>query len=196
MVLVALALAAGVFGCGSSRSPWQVRPGQVTASHRAGAGSMPEVPVPGRIPPLLEADNVYAAERPGYLSPTVRGDPGLVYVPNSESNTVDVISQRTFKIVERFPVGALPQHVTPSWDLHTLYVTNDNGNSLTPIDPRNARPGTPIAVADPYNMYFTADGRYAVIVAERLRRLDFRDAHTTRRCTPSKSSCWRTGPIS
>ena len=37
----------------------------------------------------------------------------LVYVPNSMSNTVDVISQRTFKIVEQFPVGALPQHVTP-----------------------------------------------------------------------------------
>src|SRR6267378_2884922 len=27
-------------------------------------------------------------------------------------------------------------------------------------------------------MYFTPDGRYAIVVAERLRRLDFRDAHT------------------
>ena len=31
---------------------------------------------------------------------------------------------------------------------------------------------------DPYNMYFTPDGRYAIVVAERLRRLDFRDAHS------------------
>ena len=31
---------------------------------------------------------------------------------------------------------------------------------------------------DPYNMYFTPDGRYAIVVAERLHRLDFRDAHT------------------
>ena len=101
-----------------------------------------------------------------------------MYVPNSQSNTVDVISQRTFKVIKRFPVGALPQHVTPSWDLRTLYVTNDEGNSLTPIDPRTARPGAPIPVLDPYNMYFTADGRWAIIVAEAHRELDFRDAHT------------------
>jgi DNA-binding beta-propeller fold protein YncE len=33
-------------------------------------------------------------------------------------------------------------------------------------------------VADPYNLYFTTDGRAAIVVAERLHRLDFRDAHT------------------
>jgi DNA-binding beta-propeller fold protein YncE len=112
------------------------------------------------------------------LSPAVRGDPALVYVPNSKSDTVDVISQRTFRVVRHFAVGALPQHVTPSWDLRTLYVTNDLGNTLTPIDPRNGRPGRPIAVTDPYNMYFTTDGRWAIVVAEAHRELDFRDAHT------------------
>jgi len=60
----------------------------------------------------------------------------------------------------------------------TLYVTNDTGNSLTAIDPRTGRPGRTIPVEDPYNMYFTPDGRYAIVVAERLRRLDFRQAHT------------------
>jgi YVTN family beta-propeller protein len=122
--------------------------------------------------------DVYAADRAGMLSPVVREDPALVYVPNSKSDTVDVISQRTFKVVREFPVGALPQHVTPSWDLRTLYVTNDLGNSLTPIDPRTGRPGRPIAVTDPYNMYFTTDGRWAIVVAEAHRELDFRDAHT------------------
>src|SRR5437764_11365716 len=52
------------------------------------------------------------------------------------------------------------------------------GNSLTPIDPRTATRGPDIPVTDPYNMYFTPDGRYAIVVAERLHRLDFRDAHT------------------
>ncbi|MGH2892099.1 MAG: YncE family protein, partial [Solirubrobacteraceae bacterium] len=97
-----------------------------------------------------------------------------VYVPNSMSNTVDVISQRTLKIVAQFPTGALPQHVTPSWDLKTLYVDNDLGNSLTPINPRTGRPGRPIPVTDPYNLYFTPDGRFAIVVAERLAQLDFR----------------------
>jgi DNA-binding beta-propeller fold protein YncE len=96
------------------------------------------------------------------------------------SNTVDVISQRTMKVVAQFPTGALPQHVTPSYDLKTLYVDNDLGNTLTPIDPRSGRPGTPIPVEDPYNLYFTPDGRFAIVVAERLQQLDFRDPHTMR----------------
>ncbi|MBX5475265.1 MAG: beta-propeller fold lactonase family protein [Thermoleophilia bacterium] len=104
----------------------------------------------------------------------------LVYVPNSESDTVDAIDPRTFRVVAHFRVGGLPQHVVPAWDLRRLYVTNDTGNSLTPIDPRTGRPGAPIPVEDPYNMYFTPDGRYAIVVAERLHRLDFRDAHSFR----------------
>ena len=113
------------------------------------------------------------------LSAAVAGDPALVYVPNSESNTVDVISQKTMSVVAHYNVGALPQHVTPSWDMRTLYVDNDDGNSLTPINPRTGRPSAaPIPVADPYNLYFTPDGRFAIVVAEKLMRLDFRDPQT------------------
>jgi YVTN family beta-propeller protein len=89
-----------------------------------------------------------------------------------------VINQATGAIVGHFAVGGLPQHVVPSWDLKTLYVTNDQGNTLTPIDPATGKPGAPIPVEDPYNMYFTPNGKYAIVVAERLHRLDFRDPHT------------------
>ena len=123
--------------------------------------------------------NVYSADGAGDLSPVVSGDPSLVYVPNSLANTVTVISQRTMKVISTFPTGALPQHVTPSYDLRTLYVDNDLGNSLTPLDPRTGRPaGKPIAVEDPYNLYFTPTGRYAIVVAERLQKLDFREPGT------------------
>jgi DNA-binding beta-propeller fold protein YncE len=122
--------------------------------------------------------NVYAADGAGRLSGAARGAKPLVYVPNSVSDTVDVIDQRTMRVVRHFSVGVLPQHVVPAWDLRTLYVTNDVGNSLTTIDPRTGRPGRTIPVEDPYNMYFTPDGRYAIVVAERLHRLDFRDPHT------------------
>jgi DNA-binding beta-propeller fold protein YncE len=124
--------------------------------------------------------NIYAADAAGALSPVVKDDRPLVYVPNSESNTVDEIDQRTFRIVRHFAVGSLPQHITPSYDLKTLYVLNDLGNSLTPINPRNGVPGRPIPVDDPYNLYFTPDGRFAIVVAERLARLDFRTPHTFR----------------
>ena len=112
------------------------------------------------------------------LSPVARRARPLVYVPNSLSDTVDEIDPRTYRVVRQFSVGGLPQHVTPSWDLRTLYVLNDIGNSITPIDPRTGAPGQPIPVDDPYNMYYTPNGKYAIVVAERLARLDFRYAHT------------------
>ena len=171
-ILISALLALLLAGCGSS---------QRSASTSSGTLTLAKKPTPppggdGRVPP---GDvNVYAADAAGDLSPVVRNDPALVYVPNSMSDTVDVISQRTLKIVEQFPVGALPQHVTPSYDLRTLYVDNDLGNSLTPINPQTGAPGQPIPVEDPYNLYFTPDGRFAIVVAERLQRLDFRDPHT------------------
>ena len=126
------------------------------------------------------AGNVYAHDGAGQLTGAALHALPRIYVPNSRSDTVDVIDPRTFRIVDHFAVGGLPQHVVPAWDLKMLYVTNDTGNSLTPIDPRTGKHGADIPVDDPYNMYFTPDGRYAIVVAERLHRLDFRDAQSFR----------------
>jgi YVTN family beta-propeller protein len=126
----------------------------------------------------VHAVDVYARDGANMLAPAARVALPRIYVPNSLSNTVDVIDPKTAKVVDHFAVGALPQHVVPAWSLKTLYVTNDIGNSLTPIDPKTGKPGKPIHVDDPYNMYFTPSGRYAIVVAERLRRLDFRNPRT------------------
>ena len=135
--------------------------------------------LPGMPPPLSPTD-IYAADRPNRLAPVVRADRPLVYVPNSLSDTVSVIDPKTFKVIGTHPVGALPQHVTPSYDMKRLYVLNDNGNSVTVINPRNGSFGRTLPVADPYNMYFTPNGRYGIVVAERLGRLDFVNPHTMR----------------
>ena len=132
----------------------------------------------GGVPPLLDAHDLYAADRPGMLSATAAQARSLIYVPDDDDATVHVIDPATFRVIKVEKVGKLPQHVTPSYDLKTLWVDNDQGNSLTPIDPRTGVFGKPVPVTDPYNLYFTADGRHAVVVAERLRRLDFRDPHT------------------
>ncbi|HUQ63589.1 MAG TPA: cytochrome D1 domain-containing protein [Acidimicrobiales bacterium] len=129
-------------------------------------------------PAPAPTDNVYAATAAGNMSPTTAGVPTRVYVPNSESNTVDVIDPATFKVIDHFPVGKLPQHVTPSWDMKVLYADNTAGNSLTPIDPMSGKPGKSIPVDDPYNLYFTPDGSKAIVVAERFKRLDFRNPTT------------------
>ena len=105
-----------------------------------------------------------------------------VYVPELRGNDVVVIDPATMRIVDRFKVGVGPQHIVPSWDLRTLWVANNaerrNDGSLTPIDPRTGKPGTPIKVDDPYNLYFTPDGKSAIVVAEARHRLDFRDPQT------------------
>jgi YVTN family beta-propeller protein len=186
-------------GCGSEqdrraadRPPPSTSTESAPPGDRAPDGTRGQVaartPLPG-MPPPLDPGDVYAADRPGMLSPVVRGFRSLVYVPNSESGTVDVIDPKRFKVVAHFATGRQPHHVTPSWDLRTLWVDNTQGNSLTAIDPRTGRPGRRVPVADPYNLYFTPDGRFAIVVAEQLRRLDFRDAHSMRLRDSLKVPC-------
>jgi len=141
------------------------------------------------MPALIDPHDLYAADRPNALSPTVQKFPSRVYVPNSGSNTVDVIDPKTYKIVDHFDVGKQPQHVVPSWDLKTLWVLNDLGNSLTKIDPLSGKKGETVPVEDPYNMYYTPDGKYAMVVAEAKARLDFRDPVTLKLITSVPVPC-------
>ena len=143
--------------------------------------ALPVQTIPG-MPPVIDPRNIYSETGPSHISAAIAGDPARVYVPNLRGDSVSVIDPATFKVVDTFPVGHSPQHVVPSWDLRTLWVTNNSegrpDGSLTPINPATAKPGPSIAVDDPYNMYFTPDGQYAITVAEAHERLDFRDPHT------------------
>jgi YVTN family beta-propeller protein len=134
------------------------------------------------MPPVIDPANLYSETTADKLSPAAAKALPRVYVPNLQSNDVTVIDPATLKVVDRFSVGVNPQHVVPSWDLTTLWVTNNaehrTDGTLTPIDPLSGKPGPAVAVDDPYNMYFTPDGRSAIVVAEALKRLDFRDPKT------------------
>jgi len=152
----------------------------IWAAHADPAGGVLDT-FPG-MPPVTDPVNLYRGAAAGELSPAAADALPRVYVPNLRSNDVYVIDPATLRVVDRFRVGRMPQHIVPSWDLKTLWV-NDNGlrgaeGSLTPIDPKTGKPGPAIPVADPYNLYFTPDGGSAIVVAERLERLDFRDPHT------------------
>jgi YVTN family beta-propeller protein len=147
----------------------------------AALGARPVETVPG-MPPVPDPTNLYSEIRSDKMSPAVAGALPRIYVPNRQGNDVTVIDPATMKVVDRFAVGINPQHVVPSWDLKTLWVTNNAegrpDGSLTPIDPTTGKPGKTIMVEDPYNMYFTPDGKSAIVVAEALKRLDFRDPQT------------------
>ena len=120
--------------------------------------------------------NVYAHTRAGMLTSVTRRARYLVYAPDSRGSGVYVINPRTYRVIRYISTGAMVQHVVPAWNLRTLYSTNDVGNSLTPINPDTGRRAGPnIPVTDPYNMYFTPDGRHAIVVEEAMQTLAFRD---------------------
>ncbi|MEP6657237.1 MAG: hypothetical protein ABJC33_08365, partial [Betaproteobacteria bacterium] len=137
--------------------------------------------IPG-MPAVIVPGNLYSEQTAGRISAAIAGDLPRVYVPHVQSNDVYVIDPATHKVVDRFRVGINPQHVVPSWDLKTLWVANNaegrKDGSLTPIDPKTGKPGKSIPVDDPYNMYFSPDGKSAIVVAEAQKRLDFRDPHS------------------
>lgn len=174
-VVAALALSgtlAASYVMGQARSP---------APATAASRPAPVTTVPG-MPPVPDPRNVYSETAATRMSPAVKDHLPRVYVPNLRSNNVSVIDPATMKVVDTLKVGVSPQHVVPSWDLKTLWVANNAegrpDGSLTPIDPLTGKAGKSVLVDDPYNMYFTPDGKSAIVVAEARKRLDFRDPQT------------------
>jgi YVTN family beta-propeller protein len=141
------------------------------------------------MPPVTDSSDIYANDHVGMLNPAVANITQRVYVPNSDSNTVDVIDPTTYKIIDHFPVGHQPQHVVPAWDLKRLWILNDLGDSVTELDPVTGKKGKTIPVQDPYNMYFTPDGKFAIVVAEAQARLNFSDPQTMKLIDSVKVPC-------
>jgi YVTN family beta-propeller protein len=96
-ILAAVVLAAA--GCGVHPHQQVLDPPAATANRRPTGGSA--------------SPDVYAADRPGRLSPVVRGFPSRVYVPNSNDGTVDVIDPATRRVVDHFATGRLPSMSSP-----------------------------------------------------------------------------------
>jgi YVTN family beta-propeller protein len=162
--VVALAAAACSSGGGGDKKVRSTQPPDTTAA----ATAAPTTTAP-------KPTNVYEFTQANQLAPSVGDIPTRVYVPNGMSNTVDVIDPNTFTVIDRYAVERLPQHVVPSWDMQVLYVNNNQGNTLTPIDPRSGKPGQDIPIDDPYNLYFSPDGSKAIVMAERNSEVDFYD---------------------
>jgi YVTN family beta-propeller protein len=171
--------AQGAGGASPDRSAESSMPGMSMSPSTSDSNGAPSSadPLPG-MPPSLDPKDLYAADKPNALAEGVKGHPTRVYVPNLNSNTVSVIDPATYQVIQTVQVGKGPQHVVPAWDLRTLWVNNNVGNSLTPLDPATGKFGTPVAVDDPYNLYFTPDGKYAMVMAEARHEIVFRDPHT------------------
>jgi len=123
------------------------------------------------MPGARDSHHIYQAAGANKLSAQVRRDPAYAYVPHNKSGDIWVIDQHSHRVVRKCFLGGELQHVVPSYDLRQLYATSDTGNKILTIDPATGKCGRRIAVIDPYNIYFTPDGRYAISVAEQHREL-------------------------
>jgi len=146
------------------------------------AGSPAQVATLLANPLAVTPKNPYIEASSGHFSPVVAGALQRVYVPNVLSSDVDVIDPATLQVIDHFRVRGNPQHIVPSWDLKTLWIASSRHRhrrgGLTPIDPMTGMPGKTIPVSDAYNLYFTPDGKFAIVVAEAMERLEFRDPYT------------------
>jgi DNA-binding beta-propeller fold protein YncE len=179
--LLALACVAALTACSSA--PAAEEPPLTTAATTTTTTPPPTTTkslvdgLPG-MPLVTDKHNVYANAGANMVQDALKQDKSLVYVPHSGSGDVWVIDPTTFQVVAKYPAGIELQHVVPSYDMRTLYATDDQGDHLLPFDPKTGQPGQTIPVTDPYNMYFTPDGKSAISVAERLRKLVWYDPHT------------------
>ncbi len=139
----ALAALAALAGCGSQDHADEALGTKAALQPQQEKKAQVARALPG-MPPVLNPADLYAADRPDQLSPVVRDFPSRVYVPNTNSNTVSVIDPKTYKVVETIPVGVQPQHVVPSWDLKTLWVNNDRGNTSPRSTRERARRASPL----------------------------------------------------
>jgi DNA-binding beta-propeller fold protein YncE len=149
-------------------------------------------PPPGTRPSRLQApfrhplkgmprtlhNDVYAATGKGMLARQVSRDRALLYVPDSGGASTTIVDQHTHRIVRVIHSGQLSQHVNPSYDMRTLFVDASAANHLLTIDPSTGRPGEWLTVPRPYNLYFTPDGKQAVVMVEQYNRIVFADPRT------------------
>ena len=102
------------------------------------------------MPPVVNAANVYSEAGRQRVLAAVAGAKSYVYVPSAEQNGAGVGRRDRSGDDEGRRPRSRParsrQHVVPSWDLKTLYVTASAANQLVPIDPTTGKPGTPIPV--------------------------------------------------
>jgi YVTN family beta-propeller protein len=182
-IMAMAALVAAAAACNSDANSTQ-RGGRVTSTSNGLV-----VAVSRALHGSSRSAGIYAAAGAGHLSPIAARATPMVYVPNSRSKTVSVIDPRTYQVIRTITTGEIPQHVVPSYDFAHLWVLNNQSSTIVSIDPVTGATDKPIHVDDPYNMYFTPDGKYAIVVAERRMRLDFRNPETMELVKSVQTEC-------
>jgi len=59
---------------------------------------------------------------------------GLIFVTNSDSNSISVIEEKGFNVIENIPAGERPHDIKVDKANNRLYISNNNGYSVDMID--------------------------------------------------------------
>lgn len=130
----------------------------------------------GAVPMAPAGGHVYAAAGPGMISPDARGVPPRLYVAHGRA--VEIVDAASLRAVGRLRTGAA--QVAASWDMRRLWATDPAGGALVPFGPGGAR-GRAVRAGAPAGLYFTPEGRSALVLAHRPHRVEVRDRRTMRR---------------
>jgi YVTN family beta-propeller protein len=105
----------------------------------------------------------------------------VALIANSLSDTLTLADGHTLEPFGTLRVGREPHKFHRSVGGASVYSCNTTSNEMIEIDLDTLRPIRHIPILDPYNITFTADGRYLYKVAYRYTCVEVHDARTFRR---------------
>jgi DNA-binding beta-propeller fold protein YncE len=104
----------------------------------------------------------------------------LAIVMNSGSASLSVIDMASRKVVRTEPMLREPSHWALTPDRTRLLVCDASGNALFTLDPATGEARGHQAMADPYQIGFSPDGRFFIANALRLNFVEIFDGHSLR----------------
>jgi YVTN family beta-propeller protein len=105
---------------------------------------------------------------------------GLAFVINSGEASISLLDVTTQQELRRIPMLREPHHMALSPDHHALLIGDTVGNEIVFLDPQTGAVQRRITASDPYQLQFSPDGRFLVVVGLARNQLDIYDSATMR----------------
>lgn len=98
--------------------------------------------------------------------------PPIAIVLNSGGATVSIIDMKTRRVLREEPTFREPSHWALTPDRQKLLIADSSGNALFFLDPATGRELGHKLIPDPYQLWFSPDGKYLTITCLRLNHVD------------------------
>lgn len=135
-------------------------------------------------PPRPETDPLRRLTTPVLLllaalcpAPAAEAAP-IAFVLNSADATISEFDYLTRREIRRLPVLREPHHLALTPDGQHLAVGDTSGNALFFLDPVTGEMQNHITISDPYQLFFSPNGRYLTVAGLARDQIDIYDAHS------------------